>query len=165
MKDEHVIGILERNPFVALNRDELAKIEAHALTCETCRKAYAAAQVSAALLHERAREAFEPSAFFQTRVLAELRERQAANEKWAWSRLWRTAGGLASSMVATVATLAVLTLVIPGTQTSETQNSAPVLSAYSTDAVVFDNGGLPDDQISDGDVLATLYETDDDVVK
>lgn len=165
MKDEHVIGILERNPFVALNRDELAKIEAHALTCEACRKAYEAAQVSAALLHERAREAFEPSAFFQTRVLAELRERQAANEKWAWSRLWRTAGGLASSMAATVATLAILTFVIPGTQTSESQNSAPVLSAYSTDSIVFDNGSLPDDQISDSDVLATLYETDDDVVK
>jgi hypothetical protein len=164
MKDEHVIGILENNPFVALNRDELAKIEAHALGCEACWKAYEAAQVSAALLHERAREAFEPSAFFQTRVLAELRERQAANERWVWSRLWRTAGGLASSMVATVATLAILTFVIPGTQISESQNSAPALNAYSTDAVMFDNGSLPDDQISDSDVLATLYETDD-VVK
>jgi anti-sigma-K factor RskA len=165
MKDEHVIGILERNPFVALNRDELAKIEAHALTCEACRQAYEAAQVSAALLHERSREAFEPSAFFQTRVLAELRERQAANEKWAWSRLWRTAGGLASSMAATVATLAILTFAIPGTQTSESQNSSSIASAYSTDAVVFDNGSVPDDQISDSDVFATLYETDDDVVK
>jgi predicted anti-sigma-YlaC factor YlaD len=163
MKDEHVIGILENNPFVALNRDELAKIEAHALTCEACRKAYEAAQVSAALLHERAREAFEPSAFFQTRVLAELRERQAADERWAWSRLWRTAGGLASSMMATVATLAILTFVIPGTQISES-NSAPALNSYSTDSVMFDNGSLPDDQISDSDVLATLYETDD-VVK
>lgn len=165
MKTEHVNSILERNPFVALNRDELAKIEAHALTCEACRNAYEAAQVSAALLHERAREAFEPSAFFQTRVLAELRQRQAANEKWVWSGLWRTAGGLASSMVATVATLAILTFVIPGTQISESQNSASALSAYSTDAVMFDERTLADDQISDSEVLATLYETDDDVVK
>ena len=72
MKNEHVISILESNPFVALNRDKLAQIEAHAATCAACRIAYEAAQVSAALLHERAREAFEPSAFFQTRVLAEL---------------------------------------------------------------------------------------------
>ncbi|MDX6446255.1 MAG: hypothetical protein QOH71_3329 [Blastocatellia bacterium] len=166
MKTEHVISILEGNPFVALNRDELAKIEAHTLTCEACRKAYEAAQVSAALLHERARGAFEPSAFFQTRVLAELRERQSANERWAWGRLWRTAGGLASSMVATVATLAVLTFVVPGTQTSESQSSTPVLNAYSTDAVVFDQSTAPSDQISDSDVLATLYETDNnDVVK
>jgi uncharacterized protein involved in propanediol utilization len=165
MKNEHVNSILESNPFVALNRDEVARIEAHALTCEACRNAYEAAQVSAALLHERAREAFEPSAFFQTRVLAELRQRQAANEKWVWSGLWRTAGGLASSMVATVATLAILTFVIPGTQISESQNSASALSAYSTDAVVFDERALADDQISDSEVLATLYETDDDVVK
>jgi anti-sigma factor RsiW len=164
MKTEHVISILESNPFVALNRDELAKIEAHTLTCEACRKAYEAAQVSAALLHERAREAFEPSAFFQTRVLAELRERDAANERWAWSRLWRTAGGLASSMVATVATLTVLTFIIPGTQISESQNSSSIASAYSTDAVMFENGSVPEDQISDSDVLATLYETQD-VVK
>ncbi|HMJ25864.1 MAG TPA: hypothetical protein VK475_08550 [Pyrinomonadaceae bacterium] len=165
MKTEHVISILESNPFVALNRDEVAKIEAHALTCEACRKAYEAAQVSAVLLHERAREAFEPSPFFQTRVLAELRERQAANEKWAWSRLWRTAGGLASSMVATVATLAILTFVIPGTQITEPQNSGSTFSAYSTDAVMFDENAVPSDQISDSDVLATLYESDDDVVK
>ena len=165
MKTEHVISILESNPFVALNRDEVARIEAHALTCEACRNAYEAAQVSAALLHERARGAFEPSAFFQTRVLAELRQRQAANEKWVWSGLWRTAGGLASSMVATVATLAILTFVIPGTQISESQNSASALNAYSTDAVVFDERALADDQISDSEVLATLYETDDDVRK
>lgn len=165
MKNEHVISILESNPFVALNRDEVAKIEAHALTCEACRRAYEAAQVSAALLHERARESFEPSAFFQTRVLAELRERQAAHEKWAWSRLWRTAGGLASSMVATVATLAVLTFVIPGTETAESQNSASTFSGYSTDAVIFDESTVPSDQISDSEVLATLYETDEDVVK
>jgi hypothetical protein len=161
MKTEHVISILESHPFIALNRDELAKIEAHTLTCEACRKAYEAAQVSAALLHERAREAFGPSAFFQTRVLAELRERHAGNERWAWSRLWRTAGGLASSMVATVATLAVLTFVIPGTQISESQNSSSIASAYSTDAVMFENGSVPEDQISDSDVLATLYETQD----
>jgi hypothetical protein len=68
-------------------------------------------------------------------------------------------------MAATVATLAILTFAIPGTQTSESQNSSSIASAYSTDAVVFDNGSVPDDQISDSDVFATLYETDDDVVK
>jgi hypothetical protein len=69
-------------------------------------------------------------------------------------------------MVATVATLAVLTFVIPGTQTSESQSSTPILNAYSTDALVFDQSTAPSDQISDSDVLATLYESDNnDVVK
>jgi anti-sigma-K factor RskA len=165
MKDEHVISILESRPLAALDESDFAQIRAHALVCESCRKAYEAAQVSALLLKARADEAFEPSPFFQTRVLAALRERQAANQTWAWSRLWRTAGGLASSMVATVATLAILTFVIPGTQTAESQNPAPSANAYSTEAVVLAENAGPDDQLSDSDVLATLYDADDDVVK
>jgi len=164
MKDEHVISILESKPFGALNENDLGLIHAHSALCQSCRQAYEAAQVSAMLLRERAAENFEPPPFFQTRVLATLRERQTANETWAWSRLWRAAGGLASSMVATVATLAVLTFVLPATQNADSQSPTAVVNAYSTEAVVFDESALPD-QISNNDVLATLYETDDDVVK
>jgi anti-sigma-K factor RskA len=165
MKNEHVIGILESKPLTELVENELEQIRAHAVACETCRHAYEAAQVCAALLQQRAEEIFEPSPFFQTRVLATLRERRAENETWAWSRLWRTAGGLASSMVATVATLAVLTFVIPGTQNPDSLSSATAVNAYSTEAVVFDENAQANDQISNSDVLATLYETEDDVVK
>jgi anti-sigma-K factor RskA len=165
MKNEHVISILDSKPLGTLNENDLGQIRAHSTLCESCRQAYEAAQVSAMLLQERAAEHFEPPPFFQTRVLATLRERQTANETWAWSRLWRTAGGLASSMVATVAALAVLTFVLPGTQNADSQGPTAVVNAYSTEAVVFDENALPDDQISNNDVLATLYETDDDVVK
>jgi hypothetical protein len=165
MKNEHVIGILEAKPLAALDANDLAQIRAHAAGCESCRHAYEASQVSAVLLQERAAETFEPSPFFQTRVLAALGERQAANETWAWSRLWRTAGGLASSMVATVATLAILTFVVPGTQTTQSPDPASALNAYSTEAVVLDANALPDDQISDSEVLTTLYGPDDQVVK
>jgi anti-sigma-K factor RskA len=165
MKNEHVISILDSQPLGALNENDLGQIRAHSALCKSCRQAYEAAQVSAMLLQERAAEHFEPPPFFQTRVLATLRERQTANETWAWSRLWRTAGGLASSMVATVAALAVLTFVLPGTQNADSQGPTAVVNAYSTEAVVFDESALPDDQISNNDVLATLYEADDDVVK
>ena len=164
MKNEHVISIIESRPFTALDQNDLAEIRGHALVCASCRQAFEATQVSAALLQERAQEAFEPSPFFQTRVLAALRDRRGADEKWAWSRLWRTAGGLASAMAATVATLAVLTFVVPGTQTPELQN-ASVANAYTAEAVVFDENGSADDQLSDADVLATLYDADDEVVK
>ncbi len=90
MKDEHVISILESKPLGALNENDLGLIHAHSALCESCRQACEAAQVSAMLLRERAAENFEPPPFFQTRVLAALRERQTANETWAWSRLWRT---------------------------------------------------------------------------
>ena len=162
MKNEHVISILETKPFTALEQNDLAQIRQHASVCESCRQAYEAAQISAALLQERAREVFEPPPFFQTRVLAVLKERQAANDKWAWSRLWRTAGGLASTMAATVATLVILTFVVPGSQTSDVQNSASVVNPYTAEAVVLDENTLADDQ---SDVLATLYDADDDVVK
>jgi hypothetical protein len=165
MNDEHVIDILESKPLAALSKSDLELIETHAAGCEPCRQAFAAAQVAAVLLIERARETFEPPPFFQTRVLAALREQQAARDTWAWSRLWRTAGGLATSMAATVATLAVLTFVVPGTQNTETQNPALAFNAYSTEQVVFDESGPADDQISDSDVLTTLYGADDDVVK
>ncbi len=163
MKDEHVISMLESQPLAALNENDLGQIRAHAVTCASCRAAYEAAQLSAALLQERAAERFEPSPFFQTRVLAALRERRAENESWTWSRLWRTAGGLASSMVATVATLAILTLVVPGTPNAD--SPGPAVNAYSAEALVLDGNSLPDDQLSNSDVLATLYETEDDVVK
>jgi hypothetical protein len=162
MRNEHVISLLEDKSLARLDENELGQIRAHALACDACRRAYQAAQVSAVLLQERAGESFEPSPFFQTRVLAALRERQSADETWAWSRLWRTAGGLASSMVATVATLAVLTFVVPGTQTTDSQN--PVVNAYSTEAVVLGENAPPADQLTDNDVLTTLYETED-VVK
>ncbi|SRR6266404_1515592 len=165
MKNEHVIGILESKPLAELDENDFGRISAHAVACEACRRAFEAAQVCAALLQQRAGESFEPSPFFQTRVLAALREQRAENETWAWSRLWRTAGGLASSMVATVATLAILTFVIPGTQNSDSQSPAAVVNTYSTEAVVFDEKTPADDQISNSEVLATLYETEDDVVK
>jgi hypothetical protein len=161
MKNEHVISILESKPLAGLDENDLGQIHAHVPACEACWHAYEAAQVSAVLLQERAREHFEPSPFFQTRVLAALRERPSASETWAWSRLWRTAGGLASSMVATVATLAVLTFVVPGNQNTDSQS--PLVNAYSAEAVVLDSS--PDDQLSNNDVLTTLYETEDNVVK
>lgn len=164
MKDEHVISILESAPLATLAESEVSQVRAHAAVCESCGKAFAAAEVSALLLKARADETFEPSPFFQTRVLAALRERDAENQTWAWSSLWRTAGGLASSMAATVATLAILTFVVPGTQTAESQ-SASVLNAYSTEAVVLDENLAAVDQMSDGEVLATLYDPDDEVVK
>src|SRR5437660_862399 len=93
MKDEHIIAMLDRVPLDRLNESELASIQAHADTCVKCGRALDAARVSSLLLKSRAAETFEPSPFFQTRVLALLRERQAAAvEAWSLGRLWGAAG-------------------------------------------------------------------------
>jgi anti-sigma-K factor RskA len=157
MKDKHIINLLESAPLAELSESDLSEIRAHAGDCAGCRQAFEAAQIAALLLKERAAEVFEPSPFFHTRVLATLRERQAANELWAWSRMWRAAGALASSMAATVAALVVLTFVIPNQVTPETS----ALSAYSAEEVILSHGEF-DDQVSDGQVLTTLYEADED---
>ena len=163
MSNEHVISILESKPLSELNENDLGQIQAHSVFCESCRHSYEAAQVSTILLRERATENFEPLPFFQTRVLAALRERRSENDSWAWGRLWRTAGALASSMAATVATLAILTFVVPSTPSADSQGLA--VNAYSTEAVVLNENAAADDQLSNNDVFATLYETEDEVVK
>ncbi len=160
MKDKHIINLLESAPLAELSKSDLSEIRAHAGECAGCLQAFEAAQIAALLLKERAAETFEPSPFFHTRVMATLRERQTANDQWAWSRVWRSAGALASSMVATVAALAVLTFVIPGQVTTVTPETS-ALSAYSAEEVIL-NHGESDDQASDGQVLTTLYDAEED---
>src|SRR5215213_2946458 len=160
MRDEHIISIIESTPLSGLSESERAFIRAHTDKCAECRRALEAAQISALLLRERVTETFEPSPFFQTRVMAALRERQAANETSALRRLWNATGALVSSMAATVAALAILTVFAPGSQ--PTQEVASAYNSYSAEEVIFDQSDTPADQMSYGQVLSTLYESDDD---
>ena len=159
MKDKHIINLLESAPLAKLSESDLSEIQAHAGECVGCRQAFEAAQIVGLLLKERGAETFEPSPFFHTRVMATLRERKTANDQWAWTRMWRSAGALASSMVATVAALAVLTFVIPS-QVSTVTPEITALSAYSVEEVILN--GESDDQVSDGQVLTTLYDAEED---
>jgi len=160
MKDKHIINLLESAPLAELSESDLSEIRAHAGECAGCHQAFEAAQISTLLLKERVAETFEPSPFFHTRVMATLRERQTANDQWAWSRMWRSAGALASSMAATVAALAVLTFVIPG-QVGTIAPDASALNADSVEEVIL-NRVDTDDQISDGQILSTLYDAEED---
>ena len=160
MKDKHIINLLESAPVAELSESDLSEIRSHADECAGCHQAFDAAQIAALMLKERATETFEPSPFFQTRVMATLREQQAANEQWAWSRMWRSAGALASSMVAAVAALVVLTFVIPGQVNTVTPETSAV-NAYSAEEVILNRGDL-EDQVSDAQVLTTLYEADEE---
>jgi len=159
MRDEHVIDILEGAPLAQLGERELAQVRAHAEGCERCGRALASAQISSQLLRERAAGTFEPSPFFQTRVLAALRERRAAEEGWTLARLWRSAGLLVSSMAATVAALAVFTFVAP--------EQAPEVAAggsYSAETLIFDEGA-DDEQMSYEQVLTSLYGPDEETAR
>ena len=157
MRDEHVTKMLDERPLASFGEGELAAARAHAETCAECRRALEAARASALMLRERAAESFEPSPFFQTRVLAALRERRAAEEGWTLARLWKSAGLLVSSMAATVAALAFFTFVTPEQTTAQEVPSG----VYSAEAVIFDEAGAAgDEHMTYDQVLTTLYESE-----
>jgi anti-sigma-K factor RskA len=166
MKEKHIIGLLENTSFGSISAADLKLIEVHAAECDSCARAFTAARVAAAMLRERTAESFEPSAFFQTRVMAHLRERQATAEKWSWIRVWRAAGALASSMVAVVVALAVLTFVVPESlTTAELLETTSARNSYSAEEVILNPNEFADEQVSDGFVLTTLYDAAEDTVK
>ena len=157
MKAQHIIGILENSPLASLTESELLTVRSHAESCLTCRRAYEAAQLSTLLIKERAAETIEPSPFFQTRVLAALREQQ--NNVPVLSRLWKSAGALVSSMALTTAALAALSILAPGAGTGTSQEATAALNPYSAEAVVLDQSQSAD-QITDEQVLSAIYADD-----
>jgi hypothetical protein len=157
MRDEHIKRTLEEAPLSSMGEAERGAMRAHADVCAECGVAFDAAQVSSLMLKARAAETFEPSPFFQTRVLAQLRERRGAEEGWTLARLWKTAGLLVSSMAATVAALAVFTFVAPQQATAQ-ETAEP----YTAEAVILDESDEVEEQMSIGQVFTTLYESDED---
>ena len=160
MRDEHIKRLLDEAPLSSLGKAELAAVRAHAEVCEDCRRAVAAAQLSSLMLKARTQEAFEPSPFFRTRVLATLRERRAAEEeRWTLARLWKSAGLLVSSMAATTAALAVFTFVAPAEQTTAQE----LAGTYSAESVIFDEGA--EEQMTYEQVLTSLYGAEDEAAR
>jgi hypothetical protein len=161
MRDEHIKAMLEAGPLTSLGKAELAAAREHAEGCAECGRALGAALASASMLKARAAETFEPSPFFQTRVLAALRERRAAEEGWTLARLWKSAGLLVSSMAATVAALVVLTFVAPQEEASA-QPLAAGATTYTAESLLFDETAAVDEQMSYEQVFSTLYESEDE---
>ena len=157
MKDKHITEILDNTSIAALSETQLNEVRGHALECMTCREAYEAARLSAVVLKRRAEATIEPSPFFQTRVMAALREQQAVESVPAMLRLWRSAKVLVSTMAVTTAALAVVSFIQPSQTTPVVDQTASAYSAYS---VIMDQDA--EDQMSYEQVLSTIYEDDDD---
>ncbi|MDQ2856655.1 MAG: hypothetical protein M3R68_10025 [Acidobacteriota bacterium] len=161
MKSEHIVNLIESMPLSDISHSDLARVHAHATQCESCNQAWQATRIAALLLQERAAETFEPTPFFQTRVLAALREQQSS--QWSWASIWRATGALASSMVATVAAVVVLTFVLPSTPADSGTTLAT--NTYSAEEVILNQNEVADtqkDQVSDAQVLTTLYGSEEE---
>ena len=157
MKDRHITEILDKASIATLSESELNEVRAHVLECMSCRDAYEAARLSAVAIKSRAQVVIEPSPFFQTRVMAALREQQAVESVPAMLRLWRSAKAIVSAMAVTTAALAVVSFMQPSQTTPATEQTASAYSAYS---VIMDQN--TDDQMSYEQVLSTIYDDDDD---
>lgn len=154
---KHITEILDNASVAALSESELNEIRVHALECMSCRDAFEAARLSAVVIKSRVEATIEPPPFFQTRVMAALREQQAVESVPAMLRLWRSAKVLVSTMAVTTAALAVVSFIQPSQTTPVAEQTASAYSAYS---VIMDQN--PDDQMSYEQVLSTIYEDDED---
>jgi hypothetical protein len=155
MKDKHITEILDNTSIAKLSEFELNEVRIHVKDCASCRDAYEAARLSALVVKSRTQVTIEPSPFFQTRVMAALREQQAVDSVPAMFRLWKSARALVSSMAVTTAALAVLSFVLPGPAVADDQ----AVSAYSVESVIMDQGS---DELSYEQVLSTIYAEEDE---
>ena len=114
MKDEHILDFLDND----FGEAESALVKAHTEQCESCRRAVNAAKISTALL--RTESAFEPSPFFQTKVLNALREKKNLRKPiaafWRW---WQASATLVAAMVMMVLSLIALTVFAPSTNAND----------------------------------------------
>ncbi|MFN2406690.1 MAG: hypothetical protein ABR594_11595 [Pyrinomonadaceae bacterium] len=157
MNNKHITEVLDAQGLASLSRSDLDEMGAHARECEPCGSAFAAAQLSARIMKERAHAVIEPSPFFQTRVMAALREQQAVESVPAFLRLWKSARALVSSMAVTTAALAALSFMISAPATNALDQTA---SAYSAESVMLEDSG--DDQLTYDQVFNAIYTDDED---
>lgn len=157
MRNEHIFDILDEKAFADLSAADLRTINSHAAQCDGCASAFEAARLSSLLLKTEAVENFAPSPFFQTRVLATLRERQTKlNPFAALARLWKASATLVVMMLAVVLGLAALTFFAPS---SVSAGGAPVLDTYSTDMVIM-NERISAREPTNEQIFQMIYETE-----
>ena len=157
MKDDHIINLLESRSFASLSAAELGMVQAHTAGCSECRLAYQAAQASLSLLQQRASVIVEPPPFFQTRVMAAIREQNLAPKRLGFLNVWQTARPVVASMGAFVAMLLALTFFNSFEPPSEPSDLASVNDSAPEWVMVVDSDDAGDD-MSDNQALAMLYD-------
>jgi anti-sigma factor RsiW len=159
MKSKHITKILDETTFANLSAPQRAEINAHASECDKCRKAFQSAELASVLLKNRAVETFEPTPFFETRVLAALREKQIiANPVAAFWRWWQASSAVVFLMLFSVGVLLALTFLAPQ-RTIDSQESATIFGDFPTERVIFRQDELRG-EITNGQALQIIYEQD-----
>lgn len=134
MNNDHIIEKLDGVGLSALSPAEADAVRAHAADCADCAVALRDANVARSLVRSRVEVAtVAPPAFFETRVLAALREKQVLKTPfWSFRRWWQASSGLVSAMVLMAAVFGLLTLFAPNDGPQDVSN----FNLYSTEAEV-----------------------------
>ena len=158
MKSEHILDILDKQRFDELSIAEKNLIENHSAECPSCSVAYKSARISSVLLTTSVAQNFEPSPFFHTRVLANLREKEIVKTPFfAISRLWRASASLIALMVTIVLFLAISTIFAP--------HSKVTAGEVDSAEIVIIEGRSPIRFLNNDQVFQEIYGTDNTKLK
>lgn len=159
MPDTHIIRTLEETPFDSLSGDDIASVESHIAICDECKCAYDAARVAASFIQARTAETEDVGPFFNTRVMAAIRDRRLSREEPPLFRMWRAAGALVSTMAVVLVILAGMTIFSGSPDSQVTIASSQ--NIYSPEYVVLERGDLDDDELANDQVVSTIYDLED----
>lgn len=155
MKEAHIVNLLEGGPLDRLTAAELEMIKDHTAVCSECLLAYQAAQTSLSLLRERGLVIVEPPAFFQTKVMAAIREQKRTPRTLGFLRTWQIARPLIASMGAFVVMLLTLTFFM---NPSEPETSDLAVASDHAPEWVMVGSDDPGGEMTYSQALSDLYE-------
>lgn len=156
MNDKHITHILDELLPDGLSEIQNVEIQKHVAHCEGCLHSFEAWRLSSVLLKVRAAETFEPSPFFQTKMMAALREKQAKSVAafWNW---WQASTPVLSAMVVVIVALVVLTLFAPNAPQVTAQGEAAAFGNFSAETLIL-NEDFNAAEITAGQTLQIIYE-------
>jgi hypothetical protein len=159
MKNDHILEILDEKAFSEISEAEKKLMENHTAQCSACLQSYQAAKISSLLLKTSVTQNFEPSPFFQKRVMANLRERQVKiSPLFVFAKMWRASGTLVAMMITTVLALIALTVLAP----NYNQVSGATITAVDNDSadIVILDGKNPTKEPTNEQIFQMVYGTD-----
>jgi anti-sigma-K factor RskA len=161
MRCQQVSDAIDQNPLGRLDRDLSMAIQAHCEGCAECQGQLDGAAVATSLIKARASQQIEPLPFFQTRVLAAIRDRAAVTVRWSAEKMWMSARTTIASMVAVVVILLALNLFAPR-PTDDPVAGDTGRNGYSVERVVMeDNNAGSGESLTSGQVLDTVFASGD----
>ena len=157
MRENHIINLLEERPLGSLNASELDIVKAHIAGCSHCLRAYEAAQASLLMLQERTSVIVEPSAFFQTKVMAAIREQNLAPKRLEYLKMWQAARPLVASMGVLIVMLLSLTFFTDGSQPQTEPSNLASINDDSPEWVIVDRDEAYD-EVTFSQALTIIYD-------